>query len=195
MKIYTKTGDKGQTSLLFGQRVPKSDLRVEAYGTADEANSALGLALSLLPVGPVPEAAVARLVSELEEVQRALFDVGAELATPPGRRPGWQVEQAQIERLEAAIDAMEAEMPPLTSFLLPGGSPAAAALHLARCVVRRAERLAVRFPLDELNPLVVPYLNRLSDYLFVAARFVNHRLGTPERPGPVPQGLRPRTEL
>lgn len=187
MKIYTKTGDQGQTSLLFGQRVSKADLRVEAYGTVDEANSNLGLALSLFPADP----GLQLLRSDLQEIQRTLFNMGAELATPPGRRPGWVAEPSHVVQLEEAIDRMEAAMDPLRSFLLPGGSPCAAALHVARCVVRRAERLAVQVQSDaELNPLVVAYLNRLSDFLFVAARFTNHQLKTPELPGPVPQGLR-----
>jgi cob(I)alamin adenosyltransferase len=187
MKIYTKTGDAGQTSLLFGARVSKDDARVDAYGTTDEANSAIGLALSLLPADPpLPE-----MRAPLAQVQQGLFAIGAELATPPGRRPGWEATESQITDLERAIDALEERMPPLTSFLLPGGSPAGSALHLARTVVRRAERAAVAIAREsDLNPLVVTYLNRLSDFLFVCARYVNHQLGSPEAPGPVPQGLR-----
>lgn len=184
MKLYTKTGDKGQTSLLFGKRVPKDDLRVEAYGTVDEANSALGLALSQMP------AELSDLRENLLEVQRVLFNIGAELATPAGRRPGWEADQAQIDFLESWIDALDEKLPPLTSFVLPGGSPCGAALHLARTIVRRAERLAVTVAReDELNPLVVTYLNRLSDALFNAARHVNHVMGTPEPAGPAPKAL------
>ncbi len=193
MKIYTKTGDKGQTSLLFGKRVAKDDLRVEAYGTVDEANSALGLALSHLPGD---NASLAEFRENLLEVQRVLFNIGAELATPPGRRPGWEASQEQIEFLERFIDALDAKIPPLTSFVLPGGCPSGAGLHLARTVVRRAERLAVKVAREEeLNPLVVIYLNRLSDALFNAARFANHFLGTPEPAGPAPKALQRNTEV
>ena len=187
MKIYTKTGDKGQTSLLFGKRVSKDDLRVEAYGTVDEANSALGLALCQLPRD---DEALRTLADELLSIQRVLFNIGAELATPPGRRPGWEAEQEQIDALERLIDTIDTQIPPLTSFILPGGSPAGAGLHLARTIVRRAERLAVTVAREEeLNPLVVTYLNRLSDALFNAARYVNHLLGTPEPAGPAPKAL------
>lgn len=186
MKIYTKTGDKGQTSLLFGKRVAKDDRRVDAYGTVDETNSAIGLAVSFLPDEP----ALADLKAQLQEIQQTLFHVGAELATPPGRRPGWEATMEHVTPLEAAIDALEGRMPPLTSFLLPGGSHAGAALHLARTVARRAERLAVTVAAgEELNPVVVTYMNRLSDYLFVAARYVNVVLGTPEPAGPAPKAL------
>lgn len=187
MKIYTKTGDKGQTSLLFGKRVPKDDQRVEAYGTVDEASSAIGLAVSLLP----DEAALYEVRGYLSEIQQVLFNVGAELATPAGRRPGWEATEAHVVALEEAIDALEDRMPPLTSFLLPGGSPSGAALHLARTIARRAERQAVTIAAkDELNPVVIGYLNRLSDFLFVCARYVNQVLGQSEAAGPVPQGLR-----
>ena len=187
MKIYTKTGDKGQTSLLFGKRVSKDDLRVEAYGTVDEANSALGFALCQLPRD---DEALRALADELLSIQRVLFNIGAELATPPGRRPGWEAEQEQIDALERLIDTIDTQIPPLTSFILPGGSPAGAGLHLARTIVRRAERLAVTVAREEeLNPLVVTYLNRLSDALFNTARYVNHLLGTPEPAGPAPKAL------
>lgn len=189
MKIYTKTGDAGETSLLFGKRVPKDSLRVEAYGTVDEANSALGLALSHLPE------ALSELREPLLEVQQTLFNIGAELATPPGRRPGWQAEQDMVDSLERFIDALDAKLPPLTSFVLPGGHPVGAGLHLARTVVRRAERLAVAVARqEELNPLVVTYLNRLSDALFNAARYANHALGTPEPAGPAPKALQRNAE-
>ena len=187
MKIYTKSGDRGQTSLLFGQRVSKDSLRVEAYGTVDETSSVIGLAVAHMPdhddLAPVRET--------LRAVQLVLFNIGAELATPAGRRPGWEATEAHVLMLEHAIDELETGMPPLTSFVLPGGSPAGAALHVARTVARRAERLTVTLQSEEvLNPVVVPYLNRLSDYLFEAARFVNHKLGVPEPRGPVPQGLK-----
>ncbi len=187
MKIYTKSGDRGQTSLLFGQRVSKNHLRVEAYGTVDEASSVIGLALAHMPEHP----GLAPVRATLTETQQVLFHIGAELATPSGRRPGWEASEAHVMSLEHAIDGLEADMPPLTSFVLPGGSPAGAALHVARTVARRAERLAVTLQGEEaLNPVVVPYLNRLSDYLFEAARYVNHKLGVPEPKGPVPQGLK-----
>lgn len=186
MKIYTKTGDKGQTSLLFGKRVAKDDRRVEAYGTVDEANSAIGLGVSFLPENP----ALVDVRAYLTEIQQVLFNVGAELATPPGKRPGWQATEEQVAYLEAAIDALEERMPPLTSFLLPGGSHSGAALHLARTVTRRAERLSVTIAREEeLNPVVVTYLNRLSDFLFVVARFVNRVLDQPEPAGPAPKAL------
>ena len=158
MKIYTKTGDTGKTSLLFGKRVAKDDLRVEAYGTVDEANSAIGLAVSFMP----DHVALTDVRAYLTEIQQVLFNVGAELATPPGRRPGWEATDAHVAFLETAIDALDERMPPLTSFLLPGGSHSGAALHLARTVARRSERLAVTVAgREELNPVVVTYLNRL----------------------------------
>lgn len=191
MKIYTRTGDTGETSLLFGARVPKDDLRVEAYGTTDEANSALGMALAAWPDLP----ALAPLAAQLATIQQRLFHVGAELASPEGKRPGWTLEAADLQALEDGIDAMEAQLPPLRSFLLPGGHPAGAALHLSRTVVRRAERQAVHLGrMSELEPLIISYLNRLSDYLFVAARFVNTQAGTPEQAGPAPKALAARPE-
>ena len=187
MKIYTKTGDKGQTSLLFGQRVSKDDRRVDAYGTIDEANSAIGLALSFLPTNPP----LAEVRSTLQEIQQILFNVGSELATPEGRQTDWSATEAHVTTLEDAIDSLEEKLPPLTSFILPGGSQPGAALHLARTIVRRAERLAVTIASEStVNPCVVTYLNRLSDYLFDCARFVNQVLGEPEPAGPVPQGLK-----
>lgn len=186
MKIYTKTGDTGKTSLLFGKRVAKDDLRVEAYGTVDEANSAIGLAVSFMP----DHVALTDVRAYLTEIQQVLFNVGAELATPPGRRPGWEATDAHVTFLETAIDALEERMPPLTSFLLPGGSHPGAALHLARTVARRAERLSVTVSgREELNPVVITYLNRLSDFLFVVARFVNQVLDQPEPAGPAPKAL------
>ncbi|MBX3453044.1 cob(I)yrinic acid a,c-diamide adenosyltransferase [Ferrovibrio sp.] len=171
-RIYTRGGDKGQTSLGDGERVAKYDIRVEAYGTADEANAALGLA-RLHTNTP----ALAELDAMLLRIQNDLFDLGADLATPEQENPKYpplRVVQAQVDRLETEIDAMNAAIPPLTSFILPGGSPAAAYLHLARTQARRAERLAVQLAEREtINPVVVRYLNRLSDHLFVAARHAN----------------------
>lgn len=172
-RVVTRGGDGGETSLGDGTRVRKDALRVEAYGTVDEANAVLGL-LRLHTVGE-SDAMLAR-------IQNDLFDVGADLATPGDDfTPSPMVLrgcQAQIDRLEAEIDAMNAHLAPLTSFILPGGSPAAAYLHLARTVVRRAERLAVEAAtVEPINPLAVTYLNRLSDHLFVLGRVVNGAAG------------------
>ncbi|HEY8341932.1 MAG TPA: cob(I)yrinic acid a,c-diamide adenosyltransferase [Calditerricola sp.] len=177
MRIYTRSGDKGETSLIHGVRVPKHAARVEAYGTCDEANSCIGLALALLPAGPEWD----EVRRQLAVVQTKLFHVGAELATPPDKPVGWPIGDDDVTALERQIDALDAQLPPLANFILPGGHPAGAALHVARTVVRRAERAAVRVAAEEaINPAVVRYLNRLSDYLFVLARYVNQRLGRPE---------------
>ena len=181
-KIYTRTGDKGSTSLFTGQRIPKYDPTIEALGTVDEANSALGQALSQLPHSPLLQSTR----QELEGIQHALFDIGAALATPRSCHEERKLEKTRfnaetITMLEHGIDAMEAELPPLHAFILPGGHPAGATLHQARAIVRRAERLVV--PLYErrdVTEAVLTYLNRLSDFLFVAARFVNHQLQIPE---------------
>jgi len=177
MKIYTKTGDKGTTSLVYGTRIAKNDIRVEAYGTCDEANSAIGQALSFLKKEDFQEK------KEVEEVfhkvQTALFHVGAELSTPTNKEVKWKIKQEDIEELEHTIDKWDSELPPLNNFILPGGHPTGAGLHLARTVVRRAERCAVS--LEDVNPVVLSYLNRLSDFLFVAARFINLRLNENEK--------------
>lgn len=169
-KIYTRGGDKGQTSLGDGRRVAKHDLRVEAYGTVDETNGVIGLA---------------RLHTEgeadamLSRIQNDLFDLGADLCTPESGRKAegaLRIVDSQVERLEKEIDAMNAELQPLTSFILPGGTPASAYLHLARTVARRAERLITRLSETEpLNPATIRYINRLSDHLFVLARFLNDK--------------------
>lgn len=178
MRIYTRTGDGGQTSLRWGTRIAKDALRVEAYGTVDEANSFIGLALAQLgPTGP--EAAQ----QSLTRILRELFDVGADLATPPDREKGEQpkVKAEMIEQLEAEIDALDASLEPLKQFILPSGCPAGATLHVARTVVRRAERRLVSLAAAEpVDPVLVKYLNRLSDYLFVAARAVNAAAGVEE---------------
>ncbi len=178
MPIYTRTGDEGLTALVGGERVKKSTLRVAAYGTVDEANSALGLARSLLP------GELAELDPLLDRLQRALFDLGSDLATlknSPAERHITRMHPEDVAGLEAEIDRLEAELPPLKLFILPGGHPAAAALHLARTAVRRAEREAVALAEHEwVNAEALRYLNRLSDLLFVLARYVNHRLGVPE---------------
>lgn len=174
-KIYTRTGDAGETSLFGGQRVPKDDLRVSAYGTIDELNAAVGVARA---AGPGAE-----IDAVLERVQHHLFDLGAELATPPTASSATaahapRVEPAWVEILERDIDRFEGALPPLRQFILPGGTPAAAVLHMARTVARRAEReivtLAAREP---LNPELLKYVNRLSDLLFVLARAANQAAG------------------
>jgi len=171
VKIYTKTGDSGETGLFGGPRVRKSDARVEAYGDLDELNAAIGVARSLVE-DPEIDAALARIQGEL-------FCVGAELATPHGAKARSAippVDPAWTARLEGAIDAWDGELPALTRFVLPGGTRTAAALHLARTVCRRAERRAVSLAAEvEVEPAVLAYLNRLSDFLFVAARVANHR--------------------
>jgi len=171
MRIYTRTGDAGQTSLRWGERVGKDALRVESYGTVDEANAFIGMALANLPAhGP------AELQAMLTRILREMFDVGADLAVPPNKDKGEspKVRPEQVTALEADIDALEAGLDPLKTFILPGGTPAGAALHTARTVVRRAERRVVTLmaaePVDEV---LLKYLNRLSDFLFVAARAAN----------------------
>lgn len=172
-KIYTRTGDNGTTALVSGPRRLKHDLRVDAYGSVDEANSAIGVARLHTRDMPVLDAM-------LENIQNDLFDLGADLATPDtGEKLEWEplrVAPQQVTRLEQDIDRLNGELEPLTSFVLPGGSPAAAHLHLARTVARRAERLAVELSREEgelVAPPVIQYLNRLSDLLFVAARHAN----------------------
>lgn len=165
MKIYTRTGDQGQTSLFGGDRVAKNDPRIESYGTIDELNSFIGAARAAWIGGAIDE--------ELHLIQMDLFDIGAHLAAPRGTRVA-PVAEERIARLEQGIDAMESELPPLKNFILPGGSAAAAQLHLCRTVCRRAERLVVALGYDDETTLrSLVYLNRLSDYLFVAARFAN----------------------
>ncbi|MEM7169888.1 MAG: cob(I)yrinic acid a,c-diamide adenosyltransferase [Pseudomonadota bacterium] len=167
-KIYTKGGDKGKTSLSNGARVVKHDLRVAAYGTVDEANSALGLARLHC------EDDVDRLISQL---QNDLFDLGADLCTPEVENPPHpplRIVSAQVERLEAEIDRLNAELAPLKSFILPGGTAAAAHLHLARTIARRAERQVTALAEKEpINPEAIRFINRLSDLLFVLSRHVN----------------------
>jgi len=175
-RIYTKGGDTGDTSLGRGERVPKHDARVEAYGTVDEANSVIGLARAAVERTLKNDAPHAPVDAMLKRIQNDLFDLGADLCTLEGK-PGekaLRIVPSQVERLEQEIDAMNAELAPLTSFILPGGGEAAAWLHLARTVVRRAERcmtaLAVAQP---INPEAIKYINRLSDHLFVLGRRVN----------------------
>jgi cob(I)alamin adenosyltransferase len=175
-RIYTKTGDAGTTALVDGSRISKNDPRLAAFGDCDEANSAIGVAVAL---GGLPDDVRALL----QRLQNDLFDVGADLATPvvdnPRREP-LRVTEADVERLEAAIDAYNAQLANLNSFVLPGGSPGAALLHLARAVVRRAERrtwTAIAEHGESMSSLPARYLNRLSDLLFVLARYANATTG------------------
>lgn len=168
MKIYTRTGDRGETSLLTGARVLKSDPRIEAYGTLDELSSCIGVARAAWLDSPIDE--------QLSAIQSDLFELGAHLAADGDPRfPS--VRDDRITLLESAIDAMETELAPLKNFILPGGSLPSAHLQLARTVCRRAERLVISGSHTSDHARAVAYLNRLSDYLFVAARFANHRLG------------------
>ena len=175
-RIYTRTGDEGLTGLGGGQRVPKDSLRVETYGTVDELNSQLGVALST--------GLCARLAAELPLIQNELFDLGSDLATPAvsqARHPVPTVEARHIAKLEQLIDELNEVVGPLANFLLPGGSAGAAQLHVARTVCRRAERTATALGRAEpIGPTVLPYLNRLSDALFVMARYENHERGITE---------------
>lgn len=175
MKIYTRTGDAGTTALFGGERVSKHHLRIEAYGTVDEANSVLGLARAHLQEQPGAEV----LDPLLRRLQNDLFVLGADLATPSEARPVVpRITAAHITYLEEAIDRLEADLAPLKQFILPGGTLTAATLHLGRTVCRRAERLTVAAAEAEpLNERVGIYLNRLSDLLFVAARWANYRAG------------------
>lgn len=169
-RIYTRGGDKGLTSLGSGARVPKHDIRVAAYGSVDECNSVLGLARRHTADEAAADAMLAR-------IQNDLFDLGADLCTPHEDDPKWpplRMSQAQVDRLEAEIDAMNADIPPLKSFILPGGSALSSWLHLARTVARRAEREMTALAEGEtVNPLAIAYINRLSDHLFVMARAHN----------------------
>ena len=173
MKIYTKGGDKGKTSLVYGDRVSKADPRVEAYGTCDEANSLIGLALSHLEKEEF--SGKEDFLKVFHNIQTELFHVGAELATPSGKDVFWKLEDRHVRAMEEVIDGWDQMLPRLKNFILPGGHPTGAGLHTARTVVRRAERSAVAIG-DGVNPLVLSYLNRLSDFLFVAARYINHIL-------------------
>src|SRR2546425_7115122 len=176
MKIYTKTGDAGETSLFDNTRVSKADARVDAYGEVDEINACLGVARA---AGVDPDISAA-----LEAIQKDLFALGARLADPSARIAARvtkaAISESDVQRLEAIIDRLEDELPPLRRFILPGGGPAGATLHLARTVCRRAERRVIALGADAVEPILVVYLNRLSDLLFVMARAVNHRAGVPE---------------
>jgi cob(I)alamin adenosyltransferase len=175
MKIYTRTGDAGETSLFGGTRVGKDDPRVAAYGDVDEVNATLGLARASAPDDEIGE--------ELVRLQRDLFALGAQLADPSGKVavkiPKAALGERDVERMEQLIDRLEAGLPPLTNFILAGGSPCGAALHVARAVCRRAERSMVALE-PAVDPLLLKYINRLSDLLFVLARAANQRAGAPE---------------
>lgn len=175
-RVTTRTGDDGTTGLGGGQRVPKDSLRIETYGTVDELNSVIGLALSGGLDG--------RIEAALRAIQNELFHLGSDLCVfeaDKEKRPGPRIDERHVKSLESVVEALGADLPALDNFILPGGSAGAARLHVARCVCRRAERLAVRLARAEpIGPHVVPYLNRLSDALFVMARVENGRSGTPE---------------
>jgi cob(I)alamin adenosyltransferase len=179
MKIYTKTGDKGTTSLIGGTKVPKSHLRIEAYGTVDELNSYIGLCKDLLTD--------AQGQKILLEVQDRLFTIGSSLACDPIKEPKMRIPdliEKDVELLEKEIDRMNETIPPMKNFILPGGHTTLSQLHIARCVCRRAERCCVRLELEslEVEEIIIKYLNRLSDYLFVLSRYTGHQLSVQEIP-------------
>jgi cob(I)alamin adenosyltransferase len=179
MKIYTKTGDRGTTSLIGGTKVSKSHLRIEAYGTVDELNSYIGLCKDLL--------ADENIKIVLQEIQDRLFTIGSALACDPQKETKMKIpdlREADIALLEKEMDKMTDILPAMKSFILPGGHPSISHLHIARCVCRRAERCSVRLELEknEVEPIIIKYLNRLSDYLFILARYTGHLLGIPDIP-------------
>ena len=172
-RVYTRVGDDGMTALVGGQRVPKESLRIEAYGTVDELNSVIGVAVAKGLLGPLSD--------PFAIIQQVLFNLGSDLATRESdkeRLSGPGIEQRHVDQVEAWIDAWNEDLEPLTSFVLPGGTEGAAQLHVARTVCRRSERITIALSHEEaVGPFVVPYLNRLSDLLFVAARLQNHLRG------------------
>jgi cob(I)alamin adenosyltransferase len=177
-RIYTRGGDAGMTSLGRGERVSKHDIRVEAYGTTDEANSVIGLARSAITRAGGGDPRLAEADAMLARIQNDLFDLGADLCTPEGKtkrdEQALRIVASQVERLEHEIDAMNTELQPLKSFILPGGSETASWLHLARTVARRAERCMTHLAAEQpINPEAIKYINRLSDHLFVLARRLN----------------------
>jgi cob(I)alamin adenosyltransferase len=179
IKIYTKTGDKGSTSLIGGTKVPKSHLRIEAYGTIDELNSSIGLCRDLLNDHE------SRTL--LLEIQDRLFTIGSSLACDPIKAPKMRIpdlKDADVALLENEIDRLNDMLPPMKSFILPGGHPTVSQIHITRCVCRRAERCCVRLELEslEVEPIILQYLNRLSDYLFILSRYAGKLLDTPELP-------------
>jgi cob(I)alamin adenosyltransferase len=177
MKIYTRTGDRGETGLIGGRRVSKADPRIAAYGAVDELNSSIGMAICMLKA----EEVFADLVNVFTEVQNDLFVVGSDLADPDypeSKRSTPRATEGMASALEPIIDRLERELPPITFFILPGGGTPASMLHICRSVARRAEAAAVALAKNEkINPAIIVYLNRLSDMLFVAARVANKRLG------------------
>lgn len=174
MSIVTRTGDNGDTGLVGGSRVPKSDVRLHAVGTADECNAALGIVLA--------EALPAQLHEQLVALQHLLFRLGADLASPMDAKGAKRIDASHVRNVESWIEELERTLPPLTSFILPGGSPAGSALHLARTICRRAERWAVALAeFEEVNRHALVFLNRLSDYLFLAAREANRSAGAEEQ--------------
>jgi cob(I)alamin adenosyltransferase len=178
-KIYTKTGDLGKTSLIGGTKVPKSHLRIESYGTVDELNSFIGLLSDHLTDAPT------KII--LKEVQDRLFTIGSSLACDPDKEPLMKIpdlKEEDIVLLEKEIDRMNEVLPEMKSFILPGGHVAVSTAHVARCVCRRTERICVNMQVQDLfvDPLVIKYLNRLSDYLFVLARYIGHLLKVEELP-------------
>lgn len=177
LKIYTKTGDAGKTSLIGGTKVPKSHIRIESYGTVDELNSHIGFCADQLQNTD--------LKAMLKEIQDRLFTIGSALACDPEKEPLMKIpdlKKDDVELLEKQIDDMNESLPVMKSFILPGGHMAVSSLHIARCVCRRAERICVHMQEENIfiEPLVIQYLNRLSDYLFVLARFAGHQLGAAE---------------
>ncbi len=185
MKVYTKTGDTGETSLFGGQRISKSHGRIESYGTIDELNAALGLASALLTAHHAE--VLAREIEQCEIIQQTLFVIGSHLSTPYDADHVAKhlppVETRSITDLEEWIDAMDAELPELTQFILPSGTIAASQIHVARTIARRAERAMIQLNHEEsVLPEMIQYMNRLSDYLFVLARFANHVSGVVETP-------------
>ena len=177
LKIYTKTGDLGKTSLIGGTKVPKSHLRIESYGTIDELNSYIGLVSDQVTVESI------KLI--LKEIQDRLFTIGSSLACDPDKEPRMKLpdlKETDIVLLENEIDKMNESLPPMKSFILPGGHTTVSTTHIARCVCRRAERLCVNMQEHDLfvDPLVIKYTNRLSDYLFVLCRYTAHLLNVPE---------------
>jgi len=179
LKIYTKTGDAGTTSLIGGTKVPKSHIRIESYGTVDELNSFIGYSNDLI------QDEHSNMM--LKEIQDRLFTIGSSLACDPEKEPQMKIpdlKETDVKLLESEIDKMNEALPPMKSFLLPGGHPAVSSLHVCRCVCRRTERICV-FMLEEsiyIDPLVIKYLNRLSDYLFVLSRYVGHIMQVAEVP-------------
>jgi cob(I)alamin adenosyltransferase len=197
MRIYTKTGDKGSTSLIGGTKVPKSHLRIESYGTVDELNSFIGLLNDQLALADAAQTSTQHPGSAsspfteihpfLREIQDRLFTIGSSLACDPEKEPKLKIpdlKEEDLTALEKTIDQMDTILPPMKSFLLPGGHIAVSTAHVARCVCRRAERSCVRLQEESLyvEPIVIRYLNRLSDYLFMLSRYTGHLLNAPEIP-------------